>query len=147
MSMTNKYTTARQLQKAIDSDIVTITNVKVESKDDYSVKEISPDQFKDNLDFYLESGIFADSLDCKYGMQGDSLTVDIGNMSPYCDLCITVNLIVNDGVSREDLEKVLKRVEPEEYEFLPLKDTRGANTSLMKKLEEYVDKGNGGLQE
>ena len=80
-------------------------------------------------------------------MQGDSLTVDIGNMSPYCDLCITVNLIVNDGVSREDLEKVLKRVEPEEYEFLPLKDTRGANTSLMKKLEEYVDKGNGGLQE
>lgn len=147
MSMTNKYTTARQLQKAIDSDIVTITNVEVESKDDYSVKEISPDQFKDNLDFYMESGIFANSLDCKYEMQGDGLMVDIGNMSPYCDLCITVNLIVNEGVSREDLEKVLKIEEPEEYEFLPLKNTRGANTSLMKKLEEYIDEGNGGLKE
>ena len=135
MSMINKHTTARQLQTAIDSDIVTITNIKVESKDDYSVKEITPNQFKDNLDFYLESGIFADSLDCKYGMQGDGLSVDIGNMSPYCDSCITVNLIINDGVSRENLEKVLKRVEPDEYEFVSLQNTRGANISLMKELE------------
>ena len=131
--MINKHTTARQLQTAIDSDIVTITNIKVESKDDYSVKEITPNQFKDNLDFYLESGIFADSLDCKYGMQGDGLSVDIGNMSPYCDSCITVNLIINDGVSRENLEKVLKRVEPDEYEFVSLQNTRGANIYLMKK--------------
>lgn len=143
--MTNKYTTARQLQNAIDSDIVTITNVEVESKDDYSLKEIPPDQFKDNLDFYLESGIFADSLDCKYGMQGDGLTIYIGNMSPYCDSCITVNLIVKDGVSRDDLEKILRKVETNEYEFVPLKDIRGANTSLMKKLEEYVDEGIGGM--
>ena len=147
MSMINKYTTARQIQNAIDSNIVTITNVEVESKDDYSLKEITPDQFKDNLDFYMESGIFADSLDCKYGMQGNNLTVDIGNMSPYCDSCITVNLIKNDGVTREDLEKVLKKVEPDEYEFVSLKNTRDANMSLMKKLEEYINNGNGGLQE
>lgn len=112
MSMTNKYTTVRQLQKVINDNLVIVRAAKVQSKDcDLEPKLFTPDQFKDDLDFYMESGIFADTLDCRYNLQGKNLTADIGNLSPYCDSCITVDLIANDGVNSEDLEKVLRKAE------------------------------------
>ena len=112
MGMNTKHTTARQLQKAINDKLVTIVSAKVESKDsDHETKTIPADQFKNDSDFYMESGIFADTLDFKYELQDKILTVDIGYMSCYCDKCITVNLSVNDGVSKEDLEKSIKKVE------------------------------------
>ena len=99
MGMSTKHTTASNLQKAINDNLVTIISAKSQSKDDDSEKIITKDQFKDNLDFYMESGIFADTLDFKYEINGNNLTVYIGNMSSFCDLCITVDLIVNDGVN------------------------------------------------
>ena len=110
MGMNTKHTTARQLQKAINDKLVTIVSAKVESKDsDHETKTIPADQFKNDLDFYLESGVFADSLDFKYTLYDTELTVYIGNLSCYCDKCITVELIVNEGVDKNDLEKVIKR--------------------------------------
>lgn len=112
MSMNTKHTTARNLQKAINDKLVTVENARIESKDsDHESKTIPADQFKSDLDFYMESGIFADTLDCKYELQDKNLTVDIGYMSCYCDKCITVNLSVNDGVDKDDLENIIKKVE------------------------------------
>ena len=112
MGMATKATTAAKLQKAINDKLVTIISAKVESKDsDHEAKIITADQFKNDLDFYMESGIFADTLDCKYELQDKTLTVDIGYMSCYCDKCITVNLSVNDGYAHEKLENVIRKVE------------------------------------
>ena len=111
MGMSTKHTTASNLQKAINDNLVTIISAKSQSKDDDSEKIITKDQFKDNLDFYMESGIFADTLDFKYMIHVNNLTVDIGFMSSFCDVCITAELTVNEGVSKEDLEKVLRKVE------------------------------------
>lgn len=109
--VTTKPTSAANLQKAINEKLVTINEVHVTSKDsDNESKTITADQFKSDLDFYVESGIFADSLDFKYEISGKNLTVHIGNMSNYCDSCITVSLSVNDGVSKEDLENIIKKV-------------------------------------
>lgn len=107
--VTTKPTSTANLQKAINEKLVTINEVHVTSKDsDNESKTITADQFKNDLDFYMESGIFADSLDFKYEISGKNLTVHIGNMSNYCDSCIAVDMTVNDGVSKEDLEKILR---------------------------------------
>ena len=111
MGIHMKSTTAGNLQKAINDNLVSIISAKSQSKDDDSEKIITKDQFKDNLDFYMESGIFADTLDFKYMIHVNNLTVDIGFMSSFCDVCITAELTVNEGVGKEDLEKVLRKVE------------------------------------
>ena len=117
MGIHMKSTTAENLQKAINDNLVTIISAKSQSKDDDSEKIITKDQFKDNLDFYMESGIFADTLDFKYMIHGNNLTVDIGFMSNFCDLCITVDLLINDGVDAKDFEKVFRKVE-EQYVWI-----------------------------
>lgn len=111
MGIGTKNTTATNLQKALDQNLVTVINAKVESKDDDGTKTITPEQFKNDLDFYLESGVFADSIDFKYELSGNDLIVYAGNMSSFCEVCITVELNVNDGVTKENLEKILKKVD------------------------------------
>lgn len=109
--VTTKPTSADNLQKAINEKLVTINEVKVTLKDsDHESKTIPTEQFKNDLDFYIESGIFSDSLDFKYEISGKNFTVHIGNMSNYCDSCIAVDMTVNDGVSKNDLENVIRKV-------------------------------------
>lgn len=107
--MTTRHTSAANLQEALDQNLVTIKSVNVESKDDHGSKTITAEQFKNDLDFYMESGVFADTLDFKYTLYDTELTVYIGNLSCYCDKCITAELIVNAGVDKNDLEKVIKK--------------------------------------
>ena len=111
MGMSTKSTTASNLQKAIKSNLVTIKLVTVESKDNHETSEIPAEQFKNDLDFYMESGVFADSIDFKYELIGNDLKVYIGNMSSYCNDCITVEMVVNDGVDKNDLENVIRKVD------------------------------------
>ena len=111
MGMTTKHTTAFNLHKAINDKLVIVKNVKVTSKDDHCEKTITVEQFKDDLDFYLESGIFADSIDFKYELYNGHLNVYAGNMSCYCNVCILVELDVNEGVNEIELNNVLRKVE------------------------------------
>lgn len=111
MGMSTKHTTASNLQKAINDNLVSIKLVSVESKDNHEISEIPAEQFKNDLDFYMESGIFADSIDFKYELSGNDLKIYAGNMSSFCEVCVTVELMVNDGVSKEDLENVLRKVD------------------------------------
>ena len=111
MSMTTRHTCAANLQNALDNKLVTIKSVTVESKDDHGSKTITVEQFKNDLDFYMESGVFADSLDFKYALYDTELTVYIGNLSCYCDKCITVEMIANNDVDRNDLENVIKKAD------------------------------------
>ena len=111
MGMTTKQTTAFNLHKAINDNLVAIKAVRVASKDDHFEKTITVEQFKDDLDFYLESGIFADYIDFKYELYNGHLNVYAGNMSCYCNVCILVELDVNDGASVIELNNVLRKVE------------------------------------
>ena len=111
MGMATKHTSATNLQKALNQKLVTIKSANVESKDDHEMRTITPEQFKNDLDFYVESGVFADSIDFKYELIGNDLKVYAGNMSSYCNVCITVEMIVNDGVDKNDLENVIRKVD------------------------------------
>ncbi len=61
MGMSTRTTNATNLQKAINQKLVTVKSVSVESKDNHEASEIAAEQFKSDLDFYVESGIFVDS--------------------------------------------------------------------------------------
>lgn len=111
MGMATKHTSATNLQKAINEKLVTIKSANVESKDDHEMRTITLEQFKNDLDFYMESGVFADSIDFKYELIGNDLKVYIGNMSSYCNDCITVEMVINDGVDKKDLENVIRKVD------------------------------------
>ena len=115
MSMNTKPTTGKKLQDVIRKKLVTVVGVQVDNKDINKIRVVTPEQFITDLDFYMESGIFADSLDFKYGIAGkDMLQVNIGYMSCYCSNCIEVKLKLNEGTLMDDANAQLRAVICEE---------------------------------
>ena len=108
MSSIKHPTSARNLIKAIKGNMVTVINAELHYKDEGRIS-ITSETFISDLEFYDESGIFADSIDFKYLRAGkENLLVQIGNMSPFCDHSIAVSLQVNDGISMDDVETQLR---------------------------------------
>lgn len=111
MSMNTKPTTGKKLQDVIRKKLVTVVGVQIDNKDTNKIRAVTPEQFVTDLDFYMESGIFADSLDFKYGITGkDMLQVNIGYMSCYCSNCIEVKLKLNEGTLMDDANAQLRVV-------------------------------------
>lgn len=109
MNMSTRPTTAKNLQKAIKNNMVTVVNAQTECKDVHEVQTITPEQFVTDLDFYMESGIFSDSLDFKYKITGkEFLQIQVGYMSSFCQHSITATLKLCDGITMEQVEKQLR---------------------------------------
>ena len=99
-------TTAKNLQKAIKNHLVTVVNAQTECKDTNEVQTITTEQFITDLNFYMESGIFSDSLDFKYRITGkEFLQVEVGYMSSFCQCSIEVTLRLCDGVTLDEATK------------------------------------------
>ena len=109
--MTYTNTTAAQFETAIQNNMVSITDAKLISKEDFSEQNIALDQFMEDLSFYIESGIFKDSVDFTYTFSEGKLLVSIGGKSPHCNQTIKVTLQMKEGITRELLEKAIKKVE------------------------------------
>ncbi len=109
--MTYTNTTAAQLQTAMQNNMVSVTEVKIISKEDFSEQNIAAEQFTEDLEFCVESGIFKDSVDFTYTFSEGNLIVRIGGKSPYSNQIIKVTLRIKEGITRETLEKVIKKVE------------------------------------
>lgn len=102
-----RRTTATKLQKIIADNLVSVTSVVV-NYDDRGKEPISTDKFKEDLEFYANSGIFADTLDFTFEKVGeDQLHIAIGKMSSYCYDDIDVTLQLNDGVAMEEITRQL----------------------------------------
>lgn len=112
MSMIKYPTSARNIIKAINDNMVSVTNAVLYYKGEDKSESITPEAFLSDLEFYSESGIFADSIDFKYSRSGkESLLVQIGNMSSYCNCSIAVSLQLNNdimGISMDDVETQLR---------------------------------------
>lgn len=109
--MTYTNTTAAQFETAIQNNMVSIIAAKLISKEDFSEQNIAADQFMEDLAFYIESGIFKDSVDFTYTFSEGNLIVRIGGKSPYSNQIIKVTLRIKEEITRETLEKVIKKVE------------------------------------
>ncbi len=105
-----RRTTAKNLQQVINDGLITIADVQVEDKETDEIKEITAEEFCRDLDSYINSGIFAESLDFRYEIKdGEHLQIKIGHMSLYCNNSITVTLCLSDGVTMEQVKDCLSK--------------------------------------
>lgn len=109
--MTFTNTTAEQIQTAIHNNMVSVTAAKLISKEDFSEKNMAAEQFMEDLEFYVESGIFKDSVDFTYTFSEENLIVSIGSKNPYSNQIIKAALRIKEGITRETLENEIKKVE------------------------------------
>lgn len=106
-----RMTTAKNLQQVINDGLVSVVDVQVEDKETDEVKEITAEQFCKDLDSYINSGIFSESLDFRYDITGPlDLNVRIGHMSLYCNNSITVTLCLCDDSTMEQVKDRLSKV-------------------------------------
>lgn len=103
-----KSTSARNLLSVIKNNMVTITNTELHYKCEETVKTVSKEALISDLEFYEESGIFADTIDFKYLKVGnDIILVQAGNMSPYCECSIKISLKINKDIPMNEIENML----------------------------------------
>lgn len=102
-----RRTTTAKLQKIISDNLVSVTNAVV-NYDDRGAETISVDKFKEDLEFYVNSGIFADTIDFTFEkISEDKIHIAIGKMSSYCYDDIDVILQLNECVAMEEVTKQL----------------------------------------
>ena len=102
-----RRTTTAKLQKIISDNLVSVTNAVV-NYDERGKEPISVDKFKEDLEFYANSGIFADTLDFTFEKIGeDKLHIAIGKMSSYCYDDIDVTLQLNEDVDMQTVTNQL----------------------------------------
>ena len=87
-----RKTTANKLLKAITDNLVSVTSAVV-NHDDKGAEAIPVEKFKEDLEFYVNSGIFADTIDFTYEKIAENkLHIAIGKASCYCYDDIDVTL-------------------------------------------------------
>lgn len=102
-----RRTTANRLLKAITDNLVSVTSAVV-NHDEGKKEPISVEKFKEDLEFYTNSGIFADTIDFTYEkIVEDKLHIAIGKASCYCYDNIDVILQLSDGIDMETVTKQL----------------------------------------
>lgn len=102
-----RKTNANRLLKAITDNLVSVTSAVV-NHDEGIKEQISDEKFKEDLEFYANSGIFADTIDFTFEkISEDSIHIAIGKASCYCYDDIDVTLQLSDGVDMETATKEL----------------------------------------
>lgn len=102
-----RKTTANRLLTAITDNLVSVTSA-VLNHDETGKESISVEKFKEDLEFYTNSGIFADTIDFSYEkIAEDKLHIAIGKASCYCYDDIDMTLQLSDGVTIETATKQL----------------------------------------
>ena len=91
--------------KAITDNLVSVTSAVV-NYDERGKEPISVDKFKEDLEFYANSGIFADTIDFTFEKIAENeLHIAIGKASCYCYDDIDVTLQLSDCVDMETVTK------------------------------------------
>lgn len=102
-----RKTTANKLLTAITDNLVSVTSAVV-NHDEGIKEQISDEKFKEDLEFYVNSGIFADTIDFSFEKIAENeLHIAIGKASCYCYDDIDVTLQLSDGVDMETATKEL----------------------------------------
>lgn len=100
-----RKTTASRLLKAITDNLVSVTSTVV-NHDETGKEPISVEKFKEDLEFYVNSGIFADTIDFSYEKIAENeLHIAIGKASCYCYDDIDVTLQLSDCVDMDTVTK------------------------------------------
>lgn len=127
MSIYTRPSTAQNLQNALDTGKLTLTGATIHPSvfSDGNPRELAARQIQSDFDFYMESGVFAGTLDFRYYQPTpETVEIYVGYHSPYCLESIDVHCKVAAGVTPEDVKKLLYYVD-----------------SMEDEINESVDKG------
>ena len=102
-----RKTNASRLLKVITNNLVSVTSAVV-NHDETGKAPISDEKFKEDLEFYIYSGLFADTFDFTIEKIAENkLHIAIGKASCYCYDDIDVTMQLSDGVDMETVTKQL----------------------------------------
>lgn len=105
-----RRTTAKNLQQVINDGLATIADIQAEDKETGKIRSFIAEQLRKDLDNYVSSGVFSESIDFRYEIKdGEHLQIKIGSMSLYCNNCITATLCLSDGVTMEQVKACLSK--------------------------------------
>lgn len=88
-----EMTTASKILSIMDK--ITINRITQKEKLGTAGTNIKPEAFKENLEFFAESGVFSHAIDFIYEITGDQLFIRIGSKNPITDV-IYVNATVHE---------------------------------------------------
>ena len=110
-----RRTTTAQINAALP--LIDIVKAEYYNKDTYTKTTIDKDTLIENLQFLAECGKLIDCLGWNYEKNPDAdkeYIFETGRMNAESDAFVTVWMRLNDGVTREDLEKILLITEEEQ---------------------------------
>lgn len=110
-----KRTTTQKLNTAITNNLLQITKAECSYKSSNRIDELSKETFTESFSFLCESGYFMDCIGWHYerNQKSNGYIVECGRMNPDTEIIVTVYLSVCEGVSREDVDRMLEIVEEE----------------------------------
>lgn len=107
MSNSGVRSSGKQLLQAIKDKAIVVISVTAQNKDFHtSPQRITPDKFTEDLEYYMESGIFADGLDVMYELTKTGIEFNIGRVSSFFDYCIRVEGQIQNPECLDSLKKV-----------------------------------------
>lgn len=109
-----RRTTTAQINEAFP--MMEVVKVEYYNKDTYTTAVIDNDVFTENFQFLAESGKLTSCLGWTYERNFNSKNeyiFETGRMNAECDGYLTVWMRLKDGVSMDDLEKMLLMIEEE----------------------------------
>lgn len=105
-----RRTTAKNLQQVINDGLVSIADIQAEDKETGQITSFTAEQFSKDLDNYVSAGVFSESLDFRYDIKNSGhLQLRVGQMSLYCNNCITATLCLSDDVTMEQVKACLSK--------------------------------------
>lgn len=120
MSIYTKPSRASRLQNALVAGKLTFTGARIRPSvlSGGNPRELTAEQIQSDFDFYMESGVFAGTLDFQYHQPTpETVDVYVGYHSPYCAESIDIHCQVAAGVTLEDIKELLYYVDYTEDEI------------------------------
>ncbi len=104
-----RRTTTRQLSEAITNGLLQVVKAECYYKTSRKTDVVETDKFLEELQFLCETNIFMDCVGWHYqkDYKTNQYISETGRMDGDSENIITVHMRANDGVKREDIEKVL----------------------------------------
>lgn len=110
-----KRTTTVQINTGLS--MMEVTKAECYDKNTREITAMEPEVFTENLEFLNESGLLSNALGWNYERNPETngeYIIETSRMNPESDVILTFWVRLKDGVSSEDLENILRKVEVEE---------------------------------
>lgn len=103
-----RRTTTAQINDALP--MMEVIKAEYYNKDTYTTTAIDTEIFTENMQFLAESGKLTDCMGWTYEKNPGSKSeyiIESGRMNAECNAYVTAWMRLNDGVSRDEVEKML----------------------------------------